>query len=64
VDAIKEAMIRAEDEGQPPPCELNYAPHLHHHPRYPSGDCVICGALCTEGCKHWLAVGEWTPLEN
>jgi hypothetical protein len=53
-----------EAGSEPPTCELNYAPHLHHHPRYPSGDCVICGALYTEGCKHWLAVGEWTPLEG
>ena len=43
----------------PPPCELSYAGRVHQHPRFPSGDCVICGALCTEGCKHVLAVGEW-----
>lgn len=48
----------------PPPCELSYAGHIHNHPRFPSGDCVICGALCTEGCKHELAVGEWTNVEG
>ena len=38
---------------KPPPCEQPYAPGFgHQHPRFPSGDCVICGALCTEGCKH------------
>ena len=36
----------------PPPCERSYAGHVHDHPRFPSGDCTACGALCTEGCKH------------
>jgi len=39
---------------EPPPCERGYA-QSHQHPRFPSGDCVVCGALCTEGCKHELA---------
>jgi hypothetical protein len=37
---------------EPPPCEWNYAGKRWQHPRYPSGDCVVCGALNTEGCKH------------
>jgi hypothetical protein len=38
---------------EPPPCELYYPPERQHqHPRYPSGDCVKCGALCTEGCQY------------
>ena len=49
---------------EPPPCERSYAGRLHEHPRFPSGDCVECGALCTEGCKHILAVGEWEPIEG
>lgn len=55
----------AEDEGgEPPPCERGYPLGQQHlHPRFPSGDCVICGALCTEGCKHELAIGEWAPRE-
>ena len=51
------------DDNPPPPCELNYAGRIYRHPRYPSGDCVVCGALCTEGCKHPLAVGEYAPTE-
>lgn len=47
----------------PPPCEQNYTGRLRHHPRYPSGYCVICGAEAHEGCKHPLAVGEWEPKE-
>ena len=50
-------------ENMPPPCELPYAGRMWAHPRYPSGDCVECGALCTESCKHKLAVGEWEPEE-
>lgn len=49
---------------EPPPCERSYAGRLYQHPRYPSGDCVECGALCTEGCRHTLAVGEWAPVEG
>lgn len=47
---------------EPPPCERGYKP-IHNHPRWPSGDCIICGALCTQSCKHPLAVGEWKPYE-
>ena len=40
---------------EPPPCERPFQRgEIHKHPRYPSGDCVNCGALCTEGCKHEL----------
>lgn len=53
----------AEKELGPPPCEQPVK-HAFQHPRFPSGDCVICGALCTEGCKHELAVGEWAPREE
>jgi hypothetical protein len=55
-----------EESGTPPPpCELPYPRgQTHLHPRFPSGDCVVCGALCTEGCKHVLAVGEWAPAEG
>jgi len=49
---------------EPPPCERSYAGRVHEHPRFPSGDCVICGVLCTEGCKHELAVGEYAPAED
>lgn len=50
---------------RPPPCELPYPRfEQHRHPRFPSGDCVVCGALCTEGCKHELAVGEYAPREG
>jgi hypothetical protein len=57
--------IEREEAGpEPPPCERGYAGHLHDHPRFPSGDCVICGARCTEGCKHELAVGEWAEPEE
>lgn len=42
----------AEQGPEPPPCEQNYAGRQHRHPRFPSGDCTACGALCTEGCKH------------
>jgi len=45
----------------PPPCERGYRGRIQDHPRFPSGDCVACGALCTEACKHPLAVGEWEP---
>jgi hypothetical protein len=50
----------------PPPCELSYADRVHDHPRFPSGDCVVCGALCTEICKHqnfdaWAEFVAWTP---
>jgi hypothetical protein len=49
----------------PPPCERGYPQGQGHlHPRFPSGDCGICGALCTEGCKHELAVGEYAPREG
>jgi hypothetical protein len=48
--------IETAGEG-PPPCELSYVGHLYDHPRYPSGDCVVCGALCTEDCKHPLYIG-------
>ena len=44
---------------EPPPCQRNYPRGPYEHPRYPSGDCSVCGALCTQGCKHPLAVGEW-----
>jgi len=44
---------------EPPPCQLNYAGRVNQHPRFQSGDCSVCGALCTEGCKHPLAVGEY-----
>jgi hypothetical protein len=47
---------------EPPPCERRFE-RLNQHPRFPSGDCMICGALCTESCKHELAVGEWQPEE-
>lgn len=43
---------------EPPPCERGYPGRVHMHPRFPSGDCTECGALCTEGCKHPLATGE------
>ena len=43
-----------------PPCELSYAGHIYDSPRFPSGDCVVCGALCTEGCRHPLATGDET----
>ncbi len=36
---------------EPPPCEQSYR-HEWDHPRFPSGDCRVCGAMCTEGCKH------------
>ena len=40
---------------EPPPCERPFQRgEIHKHPRYPSGDCVNCGAMCTEGCKHEL----------
>jgi hypothetical protein len=45
----------SEDEflgPEPPPCERGYAGRVHDHPRFPSGDCCVCGALCTDGCKH------------
>ena len=53
-----------EEAGPQPPCELSYAARIHQHPRYPSGDCTVCGALCTQGCRHPLAVGEWAPREE
>jgi len=56
--------VAAETAPKPPPCEISYAGRIHQHPRFPSGDCVICGALCTEGCKHALAVGEYAPREG
>lgn len=34
-----------------PPCERGYA-SSQLHPRFPSGDCVVCGASCIEECKH------------
>lgn len=38
---------------EPPPCELHFGPgRTHLHPRFPSGDCVVCGALCTQACQH------------
>ena len=49
---------------EPPPCQLGYGGHSHDHPRFPSGDCVVCGALCTEGCKHVLAVGEYAENQE
>lgn len=49
---------------EPPPCEVNYAGRIHQHPRFPSGDCTVCGALCTEACKHELAVGDWALDEG
>lgn len=37
----------------PPPCEIGYSrERQYQHPRFPSGDCAVCGALCTEGCKY------------
>jgi hypothetical protein len=40
---------------EPPPCERPFQRgEIHKHPRYPSGDCVNCGAMCTEDCKHPL----------
>lgn len=48
----------AEGDGPIPPCELSYAGRLHLHPRFPSGDCVECHALCTEDCKHPLATSH------
>jgi hypothetical protein len=36
----------------PPPCEWNYARRQWQHPRFPSGDCIVCGALNTESCKY------------
>lgn len=51
-----------ESLGEPPPCERGWP--AFYHPRYPSGDCTICGALCTEDCKHPLAIGEWAPKEG
>jgi len=56
-DPIEEAGPEA------PPCQLGYA-RSNQHPRFPSGDCVICGALCTEGCKHVLAVSEYAEDEE
>lgn len=56
-------MTQSDQAPMPPPCERGYA-HSHLHPRFPSGDCVVCGALCTEGCKHELAIGEWAPEEG
>lgn len=45
-----------------PPCQLPYPWHEQHkHPRYPSGDCVACGATCIEGCKHENAEEEREP---
>lgn len=35
-----------------PPCEHSFRGRLHHHPRWPSGDCVVCGALATEDCQY------------
>jgi hypothetical protein len=43
-----------------PPCERPYSAS-HLHPRFPSGDCVACGALCTQGCKHPNAEPEREP---
>jgi hypothetical protein len=46
------ALIQQEMAKPAPPCERAYPQgEGHRHPRFPSGDCVICGALCTEGCK-------------
>lgn len=56
-------MSNDQDRPEPPPCERNYKGHIHDHPRFPSGDCVECGALCTEYCKHPLATGEWEGRE-
>jgi hypothetical protein len=47
-----------------PPCHQNYAGRLHLHPRWPSGDCLLCGALCTETCKHPLAAGESEDMDG
>ena len=38
----------APDSVNVPPCER----YPYQQTRFPSGDCVVCGALCTEGCKH------------
>lgn len=51
-EAAEAAADALEDRPAPPPCERSYAGHVHDHPRFPSGDCTACGALCTEGCKH------------
>jgi hypothetical protein len=48
---------------EPPPCQLNYAHAPLRHPRYPSGNCVVCGARCTDGCKYHFAVGEYAEIE-
>lgn len=43
----------APDSVNVPPCERPFPfGGTRQHPRFPSGDCVVCGALCTEGCKH------------
>lgn len=50
-----------EVEALPPPCERSggFTPPSRH-PRFPSGDCVVCGALCTQRCQHelWSAWAE------
>jgi hypothetical protein len=56
--SVDELLNYGAAETEPPPCKLGYY-YASNHPRFPSGDCSICGALCTEGCKHPLAVGEW-----
>ncbi len=46
-----------EESGpEPPPCEWSYRGRLHLHPRYPSGDCTVCGATAIQGCQYegWL----------
>lgn len=56
----------------PPPCERHFIPgRTYEHPRFPSGDCIVCGALCTEGCKHpdyagweYEQTGEWPRDEQ
>lgn len=40
------------DEFFAPPCEHSFRGRLHHHPRWPSGDCRVCGALATEDCQY------------
>jgi hypothetical protein len=37
---------------EPPPCQRPVeAGGVHKHPRYPSGYCVVCGALPEQGCQ-------------